>query len=638
MTSETGADIYVDAAKFSKGVHGGFTCTTCHEDIKDYPHPKKIRNVDCSTCHTDIVQEFNSSIHGKARQGGDHQAPICQSCHGVIHYVVPVTDPSSPVSKKNLPETCASCHSDPSFLARHKIPFAKPVEAYRMSVHGRAVQAGNENAASCSDCHSSHLILPPSDSRSKINHWNVPATCGACHKDIEHTYLESVHGQAMLHGSSDSPVCTDCHGEHMILAPSQPNSTVNPARVSTVTCGRCHANERLDERYNLPANRVPTFQDSYHGLAMREGVETVANCASCHGVHNIFPTNDPRSTVNPANLSKTCGKCHAGAGTRFTIGPVHVSPASVMENPVVKWIRITYLYLLIPFTVIFIVLHNGLDFISKLIRGSEPHDLKEKVMRMNLHFRIAHWLIVLSFPTLVITGFALKYPDAWWMQPIIHMEGRFPWRGTIHRVAAVILIGSLVYHLIHLIRSRRDRAILAQVLPKIRDVTDLWGVIRYNLGLTHERPTFGMFNYVEKVEYWAFVWGTGVMTVSGLLLWFVNFTLRYFPKWFTDAATAIHFYEAVLATLAIVLWHFYFVIFDPDVYPMDRTWLTGMTSAEHLRKTRPEYYLSILSRRASEAPQAAPPDGKTEPAGPSQGDEPGEQESGDEAGPGPPKG
>jgi cytochrome b subunit of formate dehydrogenase len=137
--------------------------------------------------------------------------------------------------------------------------------------------------------------------------------------------------------------------------------------------------------------------------------------------------------------------------------------------------------------------------------------------------------------------------------------------------------------------------ILGQLMPKIRDVTDLWAVVRYNLGLSRERPTFAMFNYAEKVEYWAFVWGTVVMTVSGLLLWFVNFTLRYFPKWFTDAATAVHFYEAVLATLAILLWHFYFVIFDPDVYPMDRTWLTGKTSAVHLRETRPQYYLAIVS-------------------------------------------
>ena len=92
----------------------------------------------------------------------------------------------------------------------------------------------------------------------------------------------------------------------------------------------------MGARYTRPANRVPTFEESYHGLAMREGVEAVANCASCHGVHNIFPPSDPRSTVSPANLAETCGKCHAGAGKRFAIGPVHISPASPTDNPVVR--------------------------------------------------------------------------------------------------------------------------------------------------------------------------------------------------------------------------------------------------------------------------------------------------------------
>jgi cytochrome b subunit of formate dehydrogenase len=626
MQSPSGKSVYVDADRFSKGVHGSFTCTTCHTDIKGYPHPKTVRKVDCSICHPDMVRQFAASIHGQARQSGDHEAPNCQSCHGVVHYIVPVTDPSSPVSKKNLPDTCAACHSNPAFLSKHNIPFAKPVEAYRMSVHGRAVQAGNEKAATCSDCHGSHLILPPNDPRSKINHWNVPKTCGACHQQIEHTYLESVHGQAMLHGSPDAPVCTNCHGEHMILSPSQPNSTVNPGRVSTVTCGRCHANEALDKRYDLPTNRVPTFEESYHGLAMREGVETVANCASCHGVHNIFPPSDPRSTVNPANLAATCGKCHAGAGTRFAIGPVHVTPASSSENPVVRWIRLFYLWV-IPLTLGFMFLHNALDFISKLVRGRARQETGEEVLRMNLRFRIAHWLVVLSFPVLVITGFALKYPGAWWVVPFIRSGTLFALRGTIHRIAAVVLIGSLLFHFIHLLRSRRDRVILHKLLPSLADLRDLASILRYNLGLSGERPTFAKFNYVEKLEYWAFIWGMGVMTISGLMLWFINITLRYLPKWTADAATAVHFYEALLATFSILIWHFYFVIFDPDVYPMDRAWLTGKVPAEHLRETRPEYYYALAQEQTAElAPRPAELGPTKEP-----GKDPGEEQEGSSA-------
>jgi cytochrome b subunit of formate dehydrogenase len=146
-------------------------------------------------------------------------------------------------------------------------------------------------------------------------------------------------------------------------------------------------------------------------------------------------------------------------------------------------------------------------------------------------------------------------------------------------VAAIVLLVSLLYHISHLVIVQRDRVILRLLMPAWRDVRDLSGTVRYRLGLTTEYPQPGTFNYSEKIEYWAFIWGTVVMAVSGFLLWFNNLSLRFLPKWASDAATMLHFYEAILATAAIVVWHFYLVIFDPEVYPMDRAWLTGKTTA-----------------------------------------------------------
>jgi len=651
MQDERGRNIHVDAAKQSVSVHSGLECSACHVGVKEYPHPKPMRKVDCATCHGGVpaevarsvhgalgsqacaschgsahetkraaqlslsrcatchpgqVSDYEASIHAQARQRGDSFGATCQSCHGPTHRIRPLTDAASPVAKKNLPDTCGACHANPEFLAKHNIPFARPVEAYRLSVHGRALAAGNVTAPSCSDCHLSHAIVPARDPRSKINHWNVPETCGACHVEIKSIYLDSVHGQAVKRGAHDAPVCTDCHGEHTILAPSEPQSLVNPARVSSVTCGRCHGDERLAQRYNLPVDRVPSFADSYHGLALRAGSQTVAHCASCHGVHNILPSSDSRSTVHRANLARTCGTCHPGAGERFTIGPVHVAPATASEHPAVRWIRLAY-YFLIPLTLAFIILHNMLDFFAKLIRGGPRADSGEKVPRMNLNFRIAHWLVMASFPVLVLTGFALKFPESWWAAPLLHWESQFAFRGWVHRIAGVVLIVSLLYHILHLVVSRRDRSILRHLRPGIADMSELWGVVRFNLGISQARPTFGKFNYAEKIEYLAFVWGTVIMAVSGLLLWLNNFTLRNFPKWVSDAATAIHYYEAILATLSILIWHFYMVIFDPDVYPMDRAWLTGMTSADHLKHNRPAYYLELIrtARDASAEPAAS---------------------------------
>jgi cytochrome b subunit of formate dehydrogenase len=127
-------------------------------------------------------------------------------------------------------------------------------------------------------------------------------------------------------------------------------------------------------------------------------------------------------------------------------------------------------------------------------------------------------------------------------------------------------------------------------------------VMTYNLGLTKVEPRFKKFNYAEKMEYWAFMWGTLVMTVSGLLLWFNNFTLRHFPKWVTDAATAIHYYEALLATFAILIWHFYMVIFDPLVYPMDTAFIDGKVSTDHYRHSRPEYLRALERAHLVEKP------------------------------------
>jgi cytochrome b subunit of formate dehydrogenase len=180
-------------------------------------------------------------------------------------------------------------------------------------------------------------------------------------------------------------------------------------------------------------------------------------------------------------------------------------------------------------------------------------------------------------------------------------EGHFAFRGTVHRIAAIVLLFALGYHIVHLSLIRRDRVILRQMTPRSGDLRDLGAMLLYNLGLSDTRPVFGMFSYAEKIEYWAFLWGTVVMAGSGLILWFNNLALRYLPKWVSDAATALHFYEAILATLSIIIWHMYTVVFDPDVYPMDRSWLTGKTSADHLRHTRPEYYETLVKQTDQQA-------------------------------------
>jgi hypothetical protein len=128
----------------------------------------------------------------------------------------------------------------------------------------------------------------------------------------------------------------------------------------------------------------------------------------------------------------------------------------------VRWVRLFYM-LLIPLTIGGMLVHNALDFASKLVRPTHETRSREELPRMNLPFRIAHALAGLSFVTLAWTGFALKYPAAWWAAPILRWESAFAFRGLVHRAAAVVMIGALVFHAVHLVLRPRDRAMLRQV-------------------------------------------------------------------------------------------------------------------------------------------------------------------------------
>ena len=592
------------AADLPGSVHAPLGCRGCHADVGSFPHADEGTRPECGACHPDVAQALQTGVHAGADRDS---AGACAACHGPVHGIRPGGNPDSPVAKRRLADTCGACHADPEFLAAHGLGGARPVEAWRGGVHGRAVERGDAAAPSCSECHGSHAIRRASDPEAPIHPSRVAGTCGACHAGIEAAFRGSVHGRAVQRGVREAPACTDCHGEHEILAAGEPGSPVHPARVSSATCGRCHGDERLLRRLHLPADRVPTFEESFHGLSARSGRQTVANCASCHGIHEILPSSDPRSTIHPDQLPKTCGACHPGAGERYALGLVHVKSGSADEHWTVRFIRGAYLFAILPLALGFMLLHNGIDFVSKLVRGvSRPPD-RAGLPRMNLGFRIAHWSVQLAFLGLVVSGFALKFPESWWAAPFLRFESQVPLRGWLHRGAALLLLAALAFHALHLAARRRDRVLLRQLVPTLQDARDLVQMLRYNLGLSERRPHFGKFSYGEKLEYLAFVWGTLLMSVTGFLLWFENFTLRHLPLWTVTASTVLHWYEAILATLSILVWHLYAVVFDPEVYPMDRSWLTGRTSAEHLRRTRPAYHAELLRQAQARGPREDAP-------------------------------
>ena len=611
--------LFVDADKLTHSIHGQmFTCVDCHTDIKGPVHVTTPKKITCARCHADAELAWSHSYHAKAAKGGTASAANCEDCHGGVHGILAADEPKSPVNHANIPATCGRCHGQ-KFLMESNGESAQAFVSYQESVHGRAIEKGSKKAAVCTDCHGSHEILAANDAKSSIYKFNVPATCGKCHTAVEQTFMQSIHGQGISRGNGLSPVCTDCHGIHSIKAHIDPNSSVSEQNVARMTCARCHDGVRLTQEFGVAGNRGSTYLDSYHGLASKGGSVVVANCASCHGVHNILPSSDPRSTINHANLDVTCGKCHKGVTQKFTLNKVHLEDGTHskdIDSIAVRWVRLIYLPLIV-LVIGGMFLHNVIIWRSKLTARRKAHPAM--MVRMTVNQRWQHLILLTSFIILVITGFALKFPDSWFAEALGMSEKL---RSIIHRIAGVVLMSAGIYHVFYLAVAREGRRLLRDLAPSPNDGFDVLRAMRYYLGLSDQKPTFGRFSYAEKAEYWALVWGTALMGVTGIMLWAKVWVGNLLARWTVDVATAIHYYEAILATLAIVIWHFYQVFFDPDVYPMNGAWLDGKMPVDLYREEHGLDTESLAEAEAATEPvkpeeeSTKDPGAKTEPEPP----------------------
>jgi len=575
--------LFVDEAKFKTTIHAKNLCTSCHTDITDLPHPDHFtaKPVSCSQCHRIEAEVYLKSDHGQAIHTGVQEAASCKDCHGSNHYLLNHRDPRSPVYRTNLPQTCGRCHANVTEMEKFHLRQRSPVLSYEKSVHGIALlQKGEVNAAVCTDCHGSHNLHRSTNPASKLYWQNVPDTCGKCHENVEQTYSLSVHGAAVKAGVRDAPVCTDCHGEHTITAVKLATSRVAPANIPE-TCGQCHAAQRIITQYRLPPNVFATYAQSFHGLALQGGNITAANCASCHGIHDILPASDPRSTINPLNLPETCGKCHPGIGTRLSAEffRIHAPPGAAVGKPwIVNFISWFYIAL-ITMTIGGMASFNLLDYLRKTrahVRAVRDSDGES---RLTGWMSFQHYVLMGLFILLVYTGFAHKFPEAFWSWPFRALPNGSSARGIIHRVCGWTFAGFFAAHLVALVGTRRGREHFRALWFVRDDLTDALAQLTYNLGLRSTKPPHRRWNYAEKAEYWALIWGSVVMVVTGVMLIFTATVLATLPKVWHDVAQVIHYYEATLAALAILVWHFYWTIFDPDEYPMNPSWLIGKKAA-----------------------------------------------------------
>jgi cytochrome b subunit of formate dehydrogenase/mono/diheme cytochrome c family protein len=223
-----------------------------------------------------------------------------------------------------------------------------------------------------------------------------------------------------------------------------------------------------------------------------------------------------------------------------------------------------------------------------------------KYKRFSLARRIEHLVMLLSFTTLGLTGLPQRYPLAGTSVFIVDLLGGIENLRSIHHIAAIVLMFGTAYHIIVAGYKVFVLGTRMSMLPSLQDVKDGWQALMYNIGQAKSFPQMGRYTFEEKMEYWAFAWGTIIMGLTGFLMWNPITSTKFLPGEWIPAARAAHGGEAVLAVLAIIIWHFYGV----HIKRFNKSMWTGKMSEEEMLHEHP---LELADIKAGVAERSIPP-------------------------------
>lgn len=226
-------------------------------------------------------------------------------------------------------------------------------------------------------------------------------------------------------------------------------------------------------------------------------------------------------------------------------------------------------------------------------------------VRFNASERIEHIVLMLSFGALGFTGLIQRFNQGELGEAFILLLGGIETVRYLHRISALIMAVVSVAHLLRLGARLRRREIRPTMLPTPKDVVDALHMVQYYVGRRKEPPLFDRFDFRQKFEYWALIWGNLVMGVTGFAMWFPVQTTKFLPGEVIVAAKAAHGAEAILAVLSILVWHMYMAHMIDGVFPMDRAIFTGKISEKRMVHEHPLEYTRLMEAEQATAATAA---------------------------------
>jgi cytochrome b subunit of formate dehydrogenase len=532
---------FVDPSQHAhgSGPHARVRCTGCHEraQVEVFPH-KPVTPVDCArTCHItsgrDVETRFAHDRVAHMLEGSVHTAKVLERSNELL---------GSPLAAGQ--SRCLLCHDEPMFRKT-----------------GADWTAREAPIARCNTCHDEQLRLPVNTT---FNYWHV----------------------------------------HARSQPARDNKDL--VRV----CATCHANEKVREEFKLK-DAALSYLASFHGKATQLNSAT-ASCLDCHvaeeqNVHVMLSHKQAGSPTHPDNVADTCRSpaCHRTAGEQISSAAIHLD---LSRSSGIEWfIAIVFVGMIVstfgPSMVITL-----LKLVNLAIGRDDPrhhHHLERakavmatpegraKVRRFTLHQRLQHWFLVLTFTTLCLTGFPMKFADRPWAAWVINALGGLTAVRYIHRSTGAALVIGFLYHAGYVFNTmRKRRKTTGESWWKVffnlplcmnpRDLKEMMALLAFLVGIRRTRPDGHRFTAEEKFEYFGVFWGTMLLGLTGFLMWFNGYVSRYLPGRVITVSNLVHSFEAFLALLHVGILHLATVVFSPVVFPISPAMFTGDTRPEEM--------------------------------------------------------